>query len=189
MTDNILPRGTPLLSDPITIGNELDYHQARVLILINAFAGNRRSTLRGLTKLAKLDFLLRYPHFMERLLPGGAEGWTDETRPIEAEYRAVESRVVRYKYGPWDDRYYPILGALVGRGLITYSAYDSGIIFGLTETGRQIASALAREPTWKVVAARASLLHKYFNFTGNRLKTMIYTNLPDAVDRPWRSEI
>jgi hypothetical protein len=188
MADDI-SSGTLLLSDPITSEAELEYHQARVLILLNAFTANRRSTMKGLTKLAKLDFLLRYPHFMEKLLPGGADAWTDQARPVEAEYKAVESRVVRYKYGPWDDRYYPVLGALVGRGLLTYSASDSGMEFGLTEDGRRVASDLAREPAWQVTAARASLLRKYFNYTGNRLKTLIYTTLPDVVDRPWRSEI
>ena len=28
--------------------------------------------------------------------------------------------MIRYKYGPWDDRYYAVIGALVSRGLLRY---------------------------------------------------------------------
>ena len=39
-----------------------DLHTARLLILLDVFAGqDGTQTVDGLTKLAKLDFLLRYP--------------------------------------------------------------------------------------------------------------------------------
>jgi hypothetical protein len=41
--------------------------EARILLLINAFTTPTKS-LEGRTKLAKLDFLLRYPSFMQRAL-------------------------------------------------------------------------------------------------------------------------
>ncbi|WP_203980787.1 hypothetical protein [Planotetraspora silvatica] len=169
--------------------NEMEYHQARVLILINSFVRGQNKPFSGLTKLAKLDFLLRYPNFMERLLPNGQESWSEETRPTSMERQAVESRMIRYKYGPWDDRYYPILGALVGRRLAEYVPRSSGLAIRLTVDGRRLARALAAAPEWEIVAARAELLREHFNISGNRLKDMIYTYLPDAVDRPWRSEI
>jgi hypothetical protein len=73
--------------------------------------------LEGLTKLAKLDFLMRYPTFTDQLLRGLGADWELGTEPTDSEELAVESRMVRYKYGPWDDRYYPVLGTLVGLGL------------------------------------------------------------------------
>jgi hypothetical protein len=49
--------------DLTLVRDDLAYHQARVLLLVNAVstsAGHARK-LDWLTKLAKLDFLLRYP--------------------------------------------------------------------------------------------------------------------------------
>ena len=39
-----------------------ELHEARLLILLNAFSGkDGQGSVDGLTQLAKLDFLLRYP--------------------------------------------------------------------------------------------------------------------------------
>ena len=68
------------------------YHQARLLVLVDAFTRSG-GKVDGLTKVAKLDFLLRYPTFLRRLadtrgieLPVGIE-------PTGSEELAVESRI------------------------------------------------------------------------------------------------
>ena len=68
---------------------DANYHQARILLLIDAFAG-RTGSMDGLTKLAKLDFLLRYPAFLERLADS-VEGLDlgEESRPTAQEREAV----------------------------------------------------------------------------------------------------
>ncbi|MFI7049114.1 hypothetical protein ACWDR1_35065 [Streptosporangium sandarakinum] len=166
---------------------EAHYHEARILLLISHFTTDK-SSLSGLTKLAKLDFLLRYPAMLERLLPDGEASWPAGTAPTEPERLAVESRMTRYKYGPWDQRYYSILGSLAARGLITYG--DSARAeFRVTPQGAAAATALAATPEWAVVADRIRLLKKHFNKSGSALKNLIYDRLPDAVDRPWRTEI
>ncbi|MFF2308499.1 hypothetical protein ACFVVP_39115 [Streptomyces sp. NPDC058128] len=68
-------------------------------MLIARFTTAKRS-LDGLTKLAKLDFLLRCPTMLERLLVEQGEGWTTGAEPTSSERLAVESRMTRYKYGP-----------------------------------------------------------------------------------------
>ena len=45
-----------------------DYHIGRLLVLLRHFAPPDKRPMQGLTKLAKLDFLLRYPSFTDRLL-------------------------------------------------------------------------------------------------------------------------
>ncbi|MEU8312007.1 hypothetical protein [Micromonospora sp. NPDC048887] len=171
---------------------EAEYHQARVLILIHALSGQRGS-LDGLTKLAKLDFLLRYPVFLEQLADMGVErlALDETTRPTPDERRAVESRMVRYKYGPWDDRYYGIIGALVGRGLVEYVPGRQGnVTLRPTEGGRAVAEVLSLDPAWRRTAARCAVLRKAFaRSNGNQLKNLIYDRLPDVVDRPHRTEI
>uniref|UniRef100_UPI003F49453C hypothetical protein n=1 Tax=Nonomuraea sp. CA-252377 TaxID=3240003 RepID=UPI003F49453C len=162
------------------------YHEARVLILIGQFT-EPGEPFRGLTKLAKIDFLLRYPVMAERLMPAGAAG--PGVAPTDDERQAVESRMIRYKYGPWDDRYYPILGALVGKRLATFARVDGSTEITLTDAGRELSAALEETSPWAVVAERARFLRAHFDLPGRALKDLIYQQLPDVVVLPLRSEI
>jgi hypothetical protein len=165
-----------------------EYHEARVLLLVEAFSRDARD-LSSLTKLAKLDFLLRYPVFLERLMDRRRIAWPEGAQPSHAERNAVENRMIRYKYGPWDSRYYAILGSLIGRGLIEV-VVDQGVIsMHATETGRGVATSISSTGSWQVLAARIELLRRSFDKTGNQLKTLIYSELPDAVDHPYWTTI
>ncbi|MET8514375.1 hypothetical protein [Streptomyces sp. NPDC005077] len=166
---------------------EAHYHEARILLLIDRFTTAKKG-LEGLTKLAKLDFLLRYPAMLERLLAESGASWPRGTEPTDPERLAVESRMTRYKYGPWDQRYYSVLGSLAARDLITYTG-EGRAEFRITAAGAIVAATLAETPEWAIVAQRTALLRKHYNKSGSALKTLIYERLPDAVDRPWRTEI
>jgi hypothetical protein len=167
----------------------LDAHAGRVLLLLRHFGATGAKPLEGLTKLAKLDFLIRYPAFTERLLEELDADWELGTEPSESERLAVESRMVRYKYGPWDDRYYPVLGTLVGLGLVSVTKKGRTLVIGLTESGTEVAAGLAAQDDWEKVDRRASFLSRHFDLTGSRLKKLIYTRLPDVIDRPIRTVI
>lgn len=97
--------------------------------------------------------------------------------------------MIRYKYGPWDDRYYALLGSLVGLGLAVVNSNGKSLTMQLTDKGLQYAESIASSDDWFVVDSRASLLKKVFDTTGSKLKDMIYQELPDAVDRPHRAKI
>ncbi|MGW3882847.1 hypothetical protein ACWEC4_22405 [Streptomyces sp. NPDC005055] len=96
--------------------------------------------------------------------------------------------MTRYKYGPWDQRYYSILGSLAARDLITYAGGDR-TEFRVTASGAEAVAALSETPDWVLVSQRTALLKKHFDKSGAALKNLIYERLPDAVDRPWRTEI
>src|SRR6266487_3413996 len=88
--------------------------EARLLLLISAFTRPTHG-LQGRTKLAKLDFLLRYPEFFRRALAARGRPIPDAPEPEE---NNIERRMVRYRYGPWDPAYFALLGSLLARGLI-----------------------------------------------------------------------
>jgi len=112
--------------------DDLAYHQTRILLLVNAVAAEpeHQRKVDGLTKLAKLDFLVRYPALAAHVLDTLEE--SDErlhlTPADRAEPTDVEAPMTRYKYGPWDDRYYPVIGALVARGLLRYTRGRRGSV-------------------------------------------------------------
>lgn len=174
---------------------DLAYHQARVLLLVTAVAAARghAGKLDGLTKLAKLDFLLRYPALAPQVLdrldqtdPRLHLGVSDFAAPTE-----VEAPMRRYKYGPWDDRYYAIIGALIGRGLLRYTAARKGsVAVAPTPAGRRLAGELAGSPQWTEIHDRSSAIAEASaNMTGSALKDLIYERLADLMDRPHRQVI
>ena len=95
-----------------------ELHVARLLVLLDAFAeDDQGGAIEGLTKLAKLDFLLRYPVMLERALE--AKGRSIQDVQLEDHERySVESEMVRYRFGPWDHRYREFLNILVAKGLV-----------------------------------------------------------------------
>jgi len=57
-------------------------------------------------------------------------------------------------------------------------------IFRLTEKGKEVAQALAKDPAYEDLARRANTAYHLFNqFSGNRLKDFIYDNFPEVVNR------
>jgi len=93
--------------------------EARLLLLIDGFSRqtNGPRSLEGRVKLAKLDFLLRYPRHLASVL--ASRGVKDAARAgLERQDSPLESRMMRYRYGPWDPSHFAILGSLVGRRLI-----------------------------------------------------------------------
>ena len=128
--------------------------EGRLLLLIDAFSTRSRS-LEGRTKLAKLDFLLRYPDYLRRgLIARGADANVPDSI---RESLNIENRMVRYRYGPWDPAYFALLGNLVGRGLVIPTQERSGVGYRTTELGSSLASELASTAAWHDVAERTRI--------------------------------
>ncbi|OYQ67403.1 hypothetical protein B9G53_01240 [Pseudanabaena sp. SR411] len=160
--------------------------EARILLLINGFTTKTKS-LEGRTKLAKLDFLLRYPSFMQRAL--SIKNPEQTMNVSQEEELNIESRMIRYRYGPWDPSYYAILGKLIGKGLIEIVPNQHGISYRTTENGQRIANALAKEDSWSETRIRIKLLKQNFNITGTNLKKFIYEHFPEVTGAKWGDEL
>lgn len=159
-----------------------DEGEARLLILIASFSGPGRS-LEGRTKLAKLDFLLRYPTFLRRALAkrGVSERALSGIEPVDD----IDNRMVRYRYGPWDPAYFALLGRLIGKGLVVAVPYSHGIGYRTTDAGTRVANALAETPEWADIAERARLLRSKFDIKGSTLMKFIYDNFPEVSGASW----
>lgn len=167
--------------------------EARILLLIDSFTGRSKS-LEGRTKLAKLDFFLRYPHFLLRILSVRANsheisGVETEIALEEDETTNIETQMVRYRYGPWDPSYFALLGRLVGRGLVVPVQVRRGIGYRVTESGHTLASALASEEAWARTAIRARLMRRHLDLSGTTLKNLIYEHFPEVTDAKWGDQI
>lgn len=175
---------------------DLAYHQTRVLLLVTAVAatdGHNRK-LDGLTKLAKLDFLTRYPALgpvvLDRL-SASDNRLHIERDSSEMSATDVEAPMTRYKYGPWDDRYYPVIGALVGRGLVKYVKGRKGsVALSPTPAGKKLAKDIGSTDDWQHINDRcAAVAEASAGLNGTTLKNLIYSRLPALMDRPHRELI
>jgi hypothetical protein len=169
---------------------ETEGHVGRLLLLVDAFSDQPGSALDGLTKLAKLDFLVRYPVFLEALA-GEGQGTLSSSGvpPTDAERVAVDSPMVRYKYGPWDDRYYTLIGALVGRGLVEYVEGRGRASLRTTSLGRSVAADLREAGVWARVVERVGFVRAEFDLPGSQLKSLIYDAFPTMVEQDLRTTI
>ncbi len=150
--------------------------EARLLLLIDGFTSTTKS-LEGRTKLAKLDFFLRYPVYLQRALALRSPNyqWPEEV-PTEA---TVDTRMIRYRYGPWDPSYFATLGRLIGKGLVRTVSDRNGISFQSTPRGRELAQALCRHENWEAVRKLILLERRHLDLSGTSLKNFIYEHFPE----------
>lgn len=152
-----------LAADDVT-----EFHASRILLLI--LICGKKGQLDGLTKMAKLDFFVRYPEFLKRFTGHIAARLTDTPAPHQ------ESAMIRYLYGPWDDRYYQLLSFLESRDLLRIEkASAKKFRFTLTETGQNIAETLKANPNFAELVKHMELVSDSLGgMSGNRLKELIY---------------
>lgn len=158
--------------------------EGRLLLLIDTFT-TQTGTLEGRTKLAKLDFFVRYPQYLSRALR--IRRGIDEKFDVNPD--AIEQRMVRYRFGPWDPSYFNILGRLIGRGLVETVPTRRGIAYRTTTIGRETALHLAAIPIWQDDVKRMRLLKQHFNLTGTTLKQFIYDHFPEVSKATWGEEL
>jgi len=166
-----------------------EMHLARLLILLLSAEGRKKKPLAGIMKLAKLDFLLRYPASLERALMA----LNDVKAQIifeEQETSNIEAKMIRFRYGPWDFRYRRWLGILHGKGLIDLQISGRTIETSLTERGREVAKTVAEQESYTELFARSQIIKRYFgSMSGTKLKDFIYQTFPDLKNLRWGEEI
>ncbi|MEM7114355.1 MAG: hypothetical protein AAF614_18110, partial [Chloroflexota bacterium] len=109
--------------------DSLELHAARILLLLKHAGGKRgknKGRIVGRTKLAKLDFFVRYPTYLAK---------AQNTATDPSKLPRPDSPMIRYKYGPWDDKYYNVFALLISRGLVSITPSKDGDNFMLTERG------------------------------------------------------
>ena len=166
--------------------------EARLLLLIDGFSRKGRDQpryLEGRVKLAKLDFLLRYPRHLLRVLDDVGVV-PDDLAMLNPDEAPLDARMMRYRYGPWDPSYFAVLGSLIGRGLVEVYPLKgrSGFGYRTTDRGAGLAVDLSRDASFTRTVARVQLLRRHLDKTGNTLKDYLY-RLPEVADASWHEEL
>ena len=156
------PAGLPLVAE-----NLLEFHAGRMLLLLLKCGAKGR--IKGLTKLAKLDFFVRYPKLFSAA--SKATGKDPTTASTD-----TDSAMLRHHYGPWDPRYYQVLSYLESRDLIAIQPEGkSGFAFSLTPAGTELSKLLSRSATFQDVCNHMEAVKRNFGYlSGTALKRLIY---------------
>jgi hypothetical protein len=169
------PASLPLSADDV-----VEFHAARILLLIGLCGTGSR--IDGLTKMAKLDFFVRYPDFFavakkDAVRKGASEG-------------SVESAMVRHHYGPWDKRYYHVLAYLEAKQLITIAKKKNSFQITLTDAGKEKVAALAQKASFGPLVERMKAVKKEFGSkSGSTLKKLIYQLFDEEVGKKPLGEV
>lgn len=179
----------PLFEATVALETSDAFHMSRLLLLVDAFSGHdQMGSVQGITKLAKLDFLLRYPANLERALVA-RNLKTEQAAVKEYERHNVESTMVRFRYGPWDFRYRRLLNLLVAKGLIHLHVSGRTVHVSATAQGHQVASEFSKAEEFADLSARVKLLKTHFDIGGTTLMKFIYQTFPELSNLRYGTQI
>jgi hypothetical protein len=167
-----------------------DFHAGRLLILLRSASGKRHTkVVEGIMKLAKMDFLLRYPNCLERIIRDtGGDVAAAKVQPFER--NTIESTMIRFRYGPWDGRYRRWIGILVAKGLIITFVKGKTVNVGLTSRGQEVAADMEKLPDFEDMRIRSQLIYKAVgDMSATRLRDFVYSKFPELLDMRWGEEI
>lgn len=159
----------------------MELHAARLLLLLS-YAGIKGRIV-SRTKIAKMDFFVRYPVYLKKAAAIHNIKTDDEidVRP--------ESPMIRYKYGPWDSKYYNIFALLIAKGLVTILPSKNGDVFELTDRGRRAVSELDTIEFENIIERCKIVSDLFRNKTGSAIKDFIYEHFPEVTSRSLGEEI
>lgn len=166
-----------------------EFHLARLLLLLKASGGRSGKPIQGIMKLAKLDFLLRYPNCLVRALKEANRDVAAQAIP-EAERNTIEAKMIRFRYGPWDKRYRRWIGLLVAKGLAHTYLEGRTVNVRMTAAGQAIAERLSELDEFQSLASRSQLVASTVgHFPATKLKDFIYKVFPEIVNMQWGEHI
>lgn len=170
------PTNTPILADDL-----VEFHAARLLLLFLICGVDGQ--INGLTKMAKLDFFVRYPHFFNIACQSLGKN-------LRTSAKTVESNMIRYHYGPWDHRYYHTLAYLKSRNLLEVGKEGNTYHMALTTLGLKIAEQLENVEGYAPLVEQMRNVGKLFGeMNGSQIKQLIYRVFDEQVAKLKMDEV
>ena len=165
--------GETPVSSPLPAETVFELHAARLILLLKHCGV--RSRIDGLTKVAKLDFFVRYPEFFRKAALALGE-------TVDTAGSGTESSMVRYRYGPWDNRYYHLLAYLESTDLVSIERVSRSYRIALTPTGEELASTIGEDSSYAALIQHMKAVKRAMGSKGGtKLKKLIYQQFESEV--------
>jgi hypothetical protein len=176
----------------VAIERSDEFNEARLLLLLNAAAEGQPRPVEGIMKLAKMDFLLRYPGVLAKALNavGGQAAIEAATSIPASDKDTIEARMIRFRYGPWDWRYRRWLRILQAKQLAIIYKQGATTNIELTPKGRAVAQNLAETAAFKTLNDRAKAVHLAVGqMQATKVAEFIYKIVPEIKGLKWGAPI
>jgi len=159
---------------PITADTIREFHAARILLLLK-YCGDENGEIDSLTKMAKMDFFVRYPKFYNAVRTN-----VENLNNI----KQTESQMIRFHYGPWDQRYYDVFAYLKSKGLITITIDGRKNKLALTSLGNEATNSLTNSNAFTTLILQMKAVHKSFGtWNGTKIKNYIYKRFSEEIGK------
>lgn len=172
-----------------------EFHEVRLLVLMHAVTPTASSEpIAGIMKLAKMDFMLRYPNVLaralERLHQEKASAARVARKIPDEQKHTIEGRMIRFRYGPWDARYRRWLAVLSSKGLVHVKKEGQTVRIGLTQKGQAFSHRISELPEYADLVERAKMVRLAVgDMSATRLKDFVYKIAPEIVEMKWGDTI
>ncbi|SCY54481.1 hypothetical protein SAMN05720606_10621 [Paenibacillus polysaccharolyticus] len=150
-----------LIEKVISLENHDELHTVRLLVLISTIVGKKRETTIQITKLAKLDFILRYPAALYKALDF-VNGLKDALI-TESEKNNIESEMLAFNYSPWSSDFRRLLVLLTSRSLISWSSKGNSIELSLTKQGEDFYNKIIRYQEFSEIIQQSKSIKTNFS--------------------------
>jgi hypothetical protein len=178
------------------VENSDEFNEARLLILLKAAAGKDEvpKPLEGIMKLAKMDFLLRYPNVLVRALKVIGESKRSAREAADAipeqDRDTIEARMIRFRFGPWDPRYRRWLSILVAKQLAVVYREGRTVKIQISKQGLALAEELITTEAFKPLAERAKIVNSAVGgMPSTKITAFIYKIAPELITMKWGNAI
>ena len=185
-----------ILQMAAAIENSDEFNEARLLLLLKAAAGKEETAkpLEGIMKLAKMDFLLRYPNMLVRALNvigvSKKSALAAAAAIPEEDRDTIEAHMIRFRFGPWDPRYRRWLSILVAKQLATVCREGRTVKIQLSKKGMVLAEQLAEAEAFKPLAERAKVVNSAVgSMPSTKITAFVYKIAPEIINMKWGNAI
>ena len=129
-------------------------------------------------------------YYSSTLLKEGKSLSDFEINFLDHEVDTIESKMIRFRYGPWDGRYRRWISLLKARGFVNVYTEGRAVVVESTELGEEFISKISESPIYREQYLRATAVIKTFGrFSATKLMIFIYETFPELNNMRWGDEI
>lgn len=177
-----------LIETIITIDSDDTNNIIRMLILIYTFAGkNGTGKIEGISKLAILDFLLRYPVALDKVLENqelkGNKTINHKRFQLQSyEVNSIDAKMMKFNFAPWDFKYRRIVSILKAKDLIQVNLDGKKTVLRIKSNGIDTAKKIQDLKDYEYLVVRCKIIKSVFgSWSQKKLIDMIYIVFPEIL--------